>query len=76
MPLAVSDGARHAANRVVSLFQQMPWPHSMARPTLSIGVAEGHARDLLDDAPLLARADAALYGAKRAGRGTIVIDTR
>ncbi len=74
MPLATSDGAYPAALRVMGLFRQMPWPHtSTSNPTLSIGVAQGSASELLEDAPLLARADAALYDAKRAGRCTIVV---
>jgi len=74
MPNAIADSARPAAQRVATLFGQMPWPHVAAsRPTLSIGVAHGVAAELLDDAALLSRADAALYDAKRAGRCTVVV---
>ena len=40
--------------------------------TLSIGVAAGGSDDTLET--LLARADAALYAAKRAGRNRVAVD--
>jgi diguanylate cyclase (GGDEF)-like protein len=74
MPNSTLEGAQPAAQRMIALFRQIPWPHaSLARPTLSIGMAHGAAGELLDDAALLARADAALYEAKRGGRCRIVV---
>ena len=61
-----SEGAEglRVAERIVERFQHETWPH---RPvTLSIGVAEASAGD--DASSLIARADAALYAAKEAGR--------
>jgi diguanylate cyclase (GGDEF)-like protein len=73
MPLVDVASVRPAAQRLAGVFGQMPWPHGTAsRPTLSIGIAQGLAGELLDAATLLTRADAALYDAKRAGRSAIV----
>jgi diguanylate cyclase (GGDEF)-like protein len=68
MPGASTQAAQNAAQRLIGLFGQMPWPHALPKPTLSIGLATGQARDVLEGGTLLERADAALYSAKRNGR--------
>jgi diguanylate cyclase (GGDEF)-like protein len=60
------------AQRLASLFAQMPWPHTqLAHPSLSIGLAcdRPATPDELDE--LIHRADEALYRSKRAGRARI-----
>ncbi len=71
LPRLDGDQAAQAAQRIASLFQQMPWEHEHPAPTLSIGVAALEAG--VDGAPdeLLKRADEAMYAAKRAGRGCV-----
>lgn len=73
MPGANLEAARQAAQRLLTLFAQMPWPHALQRATLSIGLAAGTSRDLLEGGSLLERTDAALYAAKRNGRATLAV---
>ena len=59
-----------AAERIRSLFAASAWPH---RPvTVSIGVARARTEDFPES--LIARADAALYAAKRAGRDRVAAE--
>ncbi len=71
MPGATADNARPAAQRLMTLFGQLAWPHAEHRPTLSIGLAAGVTGDLADGGTLMERADAALYAAKRGGRARV-----
>jgi diguanylate cyclase (GGDEF)-like protein len=72
MPGQTLPGARAVAERLARLFQQMSWPHeSVARPSLSIGLAAVDQAELGDGAGLLRQADAALYEAKKAGRARV-----
>lgn len=58
------------AERLSTLFAQMPWPHlEPRRPTLSIGLAEATAAQHDDIEALIRAADQALYTSKRNGRG-------
>ena len=68
------EGAEQMANRLSSLFAQMPWPNpNVRRPTLSIGVAEIPITlpDAIERA--VRTADEALYDAKRAGRDRVAV---
>ncbi|XZG68915.1 diguanylate cyclase [Chitinibacteraceae bacterium HSL-7] len=73
LPGATMETARMVAERVLAGFREFNWPvlASDLRQTASIGVAE------LDDSEtatsLLARADAALYRAKAAGRNQLEV---
>jgi diguanylate cyclase (GGDEF)-like protein len=72
MPGVSSADARAVAQRLGSLFRQMPWPHhQVERPTLSVGLASCMVSELADGRELLRAADAALYAAKRAGRACV-----
>lgn len=64
----IEDG--HAlAKHISMLFNQMSWPHTKAqRPTLSIGLAHGTAREPSDVEAIMRAADQALYVSKRNGR--------
>lgn len=74
MPETNLATARHVAERLRRLIGANPVPGlplgETGRLTVSIGVAALDARDV-DGAALLARADAALYAAKRAGRNRV-----
>jgi diguanylate cyclase (GGDEF)-like protein len=72
MPDRTLDEARVAANRLRSLFGQMPWGYrEPGKPTLSIGLSCEMAGELQDAAELIRQADAALYASKRAGRAAV-----
>jgi two-component system cell cycle response regulator len=73
MPHQSIDTAKAVAARVSALLAQMPWPHgsTVARPTISVGLASRRAGESGDPLDLLRRADAALYASKHAGRRTI-----
>jgi GGDEF domain-containing protein len=72
MPEQTLDAAQHVANRLASLFAQMPWNSgSVPRPTLSVGLASERCTPSSSSAALLRKADAALYAAKNAGRAAI-----
>ncbi len=73
MPNANTTNAGQAAQRMQSLFAQMPWGHAIARPSLSIGIAGGNSAELTHDGSLLERADAAVYAAKQQGRSRTVV---
>jgi diguanylate cyclase (GGDEF)-like protein len=66
-----SDGeaGRLIAERIVERFRHANWPHRAV--TISVGVAEAVAGDAA--AALIARADAALYAAKHAGRNRALL---
>jgi diguanylate cyclase (GGDEF)-like protein len=67
-----ADAAQRLAERLVSLFGQMPWSTTdVARPSLSIGLATAHAGDRVTGEQLLRRADEALYRSKRNGRSRV-----
>lgn len=67
-----ASGAERLAERVRLAFAAIDSPHC-ERCTASFGVAEVRAGDTIES--LLARADAALYAAKREGRNRTVIAT-
>ena len=72
LPGMILGDAEAFAQRLASLYAQMPWPHPHpAHPSLSIGLASGRPTnpDELDE--LIHRADEALYRSKRAGRARI-----
>jgi diguanylate cyclase (GGDEF)-like protein len=72
MPDATAGDGRTVAERIASLFRQMPWTHQETpRPTLSIGVASAIPAGLPDLRELLRRADEAMYVAKRGVGGVI-----
>jgi diguanylate cyclase (GGDEF)-like protein len=60
----VAEGLRGAVEALVVAFEGR-----MIRTTTSIGIAEGHSEEAFE--PLVARADAALYAAKREGRNRV-----
>jgi diguanylate cyclase (GGDEF)-like protein len=72
-PATTIDGAEHLAARIVEAFRHKPFAEPQARVTVSVGVvsdavpSEGIAEDLR------ARADEALYAAKRSGRNRVVV---
>ena len=58
--------AGNIAQRISSLYSQMPWPHSKLKPpTLSIGVSCARPGELVDLSELIRRADNAMYASKR-----------
>lgn len=58
--------AGNIAQRISSLYSQMPWPHSKLKPpTLSIGIACARPGELVDLSELIRRADNAMYASKR-----------
>ncbi len=66
---SAGDGAPHTAERLRQSFCEAEWPQ---RPvTVSIGIARAERLD--SAASLIARADAALYAAKRAGRNRVAM---
>ncbi len=76
MPGLSKDDARAVAERLSTLFGQMPWSYAKpAPPTLSIGLAAAEPGQLSDPNELIRRADAAMYDAKRKGRARISDDT-
>jgi diguanylate cyclase (GGDEF)-like protein len=72
MPDQTLDAAQHVANRLASLFAQMPW-HSggLPRPTLSVGLACDRCAPSSSAAAILRKADAALYASKNSGRAVV-----
>ena len=69
LPNTHSDGASYLAERFRTAIAQTPFPYRNI--TASFGIAVVH-DDLTTPDALIARADAALYAAKRQGRNTIV----
>ena len=74
LPRTSADVARHAAERIRSHFEANPvrWEARSLRVTASFGVAAFDARDL-SLSSMVARADAALYRAKRSGRNRVEV---
>ncbi|MDO9499932.1 GGDEF domain-containing protein [Falsiroseomonas sp.] len=72
LPRTSADVARHAAERIRCHFEANPvcWEARSLRVTASFGVAAFDARDL-SLSSMVARADAALYRAKRSGRNRV-----
>jgi diguanylate cyclase (GGDEF)-like protein len=69
LPGTSAGQAAAVAERILAEFRAYPWP---LRPvSVSIGVAEVHPDDGVLE--LVHRADVALYQAKRAGRGRVVL---
>lgn len=67
LPRSRAADARQVAERIIARFRAENWP---LRPvTVSVGVAEASAGDDADS--LIARADGALYAAKRGGRDRV-----
>ena len=72
MPDASLPQAQRIAQRLSSLFGQMPWPHTQVpRPTLSVGLAVASREEQKDGPALLRRADDALYESKRRGGNAV-----
>lgn len=73
LPDSDADAALASAERIRDRLAEQPEPS----PTMSVGIA-GHVAQTSSDSiagdNLLARADAALYEAKRAGRDRVVVD--
>ena len=70
-------GAQHLAQRIVEAFRRRIFVESSSRIrlTVSIGVVSDHVPDVAIAEDLRARADEALYAAKRAGRDRVVVWT-
>lgn len=68
LPQTDSAGAAAYAERVRATIEEQQWAHRAL--TASFGTATLHLNE--DSAALIARADAALYGAKAAGRNCVV----
>ncbi|MEQ9336942.1 MAG: PAS domain S-box protein, partial [Miltoncostaeaceae bacterium] len=73
IPGAGGEGARGAAERLRAAVGATDFGR-VGRISVSLGVAEYHALAGESDAELVARADDALYRAKRAGRDRVVLD--
>jgi diguanylate cyclase (GGDEF)-like protein len=80
LPQADADVAVKAAERVRQAVEALHWPHEAmgrsAQVTVSLGVASCKASAASGPAALVAAADAALYGAKHAGRNQVVLAPR
>ncbi|BAO82397.1 GGDEF domain protein [Serpentinimonas maccroryi] len=74
LPRTSADVARHAAERIRSHFEANPvrWKDRSLRVTASFGVAAFDARDI-SLSSMVARADTALYRAKRNGRNRVEV---
>ncbi|HVU06042.1 MAG TPA: diguanylate cyclase [Polyangiaceae bacterium] len=76
LPGSDADGGRTVAERIRALLaaHDMPGPNGAFRVTASVGVASASGAACRDaEAAVLARADAALYEAKRSGRNRVVV---
>jgi len=73
LPNTRLERARHAIESALAAVRGLEFPvaHTTVRVTFSAGVIEGTSGESLED--LVARADAALYEAKRAGRNRVVV---
>ena len=73
MPAQSGDVGETVAQRIASLFRQMPWPHqALARPSVSIGVATVLGAEQSDADEIVRRADEAMFAAKQSGRDCVV----
>lgn len=73
LPEADAAGARHVAEGICAAFTDAALPHPgtwSGRVSVSIGIATCQGADAMDDG-LLAKADVALYRAKRGGRDRV-----
>jgi diguanylate cyclase (GGDEF)-like protein len=75
LPDTSRDGALRAAEMVRKALEDLgiPWHGQTIRITTSVGVATARPSEL-DPTPIIARADVALYRAKRDGRNRVVAD--
>jgi len=75
LPDTSREGALRAAEMVRKAFAELeiPWHGQTIRITASVGVATARANEL-DPTPIIARADAALYRAKRDGRNCVRVE--
>ena len=75
LPDTSREGALRAAEMVRKAFAELeiPWHGQTIRITTSVGVATARANEL-DPTPIIARADAALYRAKRDGRNCVRVE--
>lgn len=75
LPDTAREGALRAAEMVRRAFAELeiPWHGQTIRITASVGVATARANEL-DPTPIIARADAALYRAKRDGRNCVRVE--
>jgi diguanylate cyclase (GGDEF)-like protein len=75
LPDTSREGALRAAEMVRKAFVELeiPWHGQTIRITTSVGVATARANEL-DPTPIIARADAALYRAKRDGRNCVRVE--
>ena len=73
MPAQSSNIGETVAQRIASLFRQIPWPHEgVERPTVSIGVATVLGNEHCDADEIVRRADQAMFAAKQAGRDLVM----
>jgi diguanylate cyclase (GGDEF)-like protein len=77
MPDQSVAAAKAAANRIASLFAQLPWTEQAAkgvsRPTLSFGIASERVTSAAMLEALMRQADAALYASKQAGKSKVTV---
>jgi len=75
LPDTSREGALRAAETVRKTLAELetPWYGQTVRITASVGVATARANEL-DPTPIIARADAALYRAKRDGRNCVRVE--
>ena len=75
LPDTSRQGALHTAEMVRKAFAELeiPWHGQTVRITTSVGVATARANEV-DPTPIIARADAALYRAKRDGRNCVRVE--
>ncbi len=74
LPASTAEGARRALDAVRERLDAALTVAGLPKFTVSIGAIDATAREELPD--LTARADAAMFAAKRAGRDQVVIHTR
>ena len=75
LPDTSREGALHAAEMVRKAVEdlEIPWHGQIIRVTTSFGVATARQNEL-EPTPIIARADAALYRAKREGRNCVRVE--
>lgn len=72
LPATDLDGATELAERIRAAVEARDWP--LTPVTASLGVAAAPPGLICEPADLIARADAALYQAKRSGRNRVAVD--